>query len=446
MTERQRLANRRASTSFEFEVAGLRYSATVSHFVDGRIGELFLSNHKSNSAADTNEALKAAGATVFCSDIADRGCPLDAIIDFTNGAKPELAFAGIASNPPLGVQGRLTERFIEAGLHHIGGGGFLALLLSADFYSGKRRLRFFRDCPLFAAKIVLTRRIVWFSNPDPDKERPKENHAWFIWQNPPPGSAPLILYASRSSSSTSETATAGRPSSTPVTSSPEKELPMTNPTLRDVNADSNAEPEVTSIKKPEDKPSLDKFKSKKEPAAKVATLPTELPILKIADAKDYVRIHPDEEYTSPELCFVNVPIAGQKKDQLHLIDEDLALKYIPPGRILRSRLALATKPYDVLFLCQIPSRNLENDWNKAALKGIEQAKTLWTTVTSRKEEGVETYKVTWSEDPDAFPEPTWPIGEQTLEDMILTRFSGFCIDKADHPGLLRLRGKKQANS
>jgi hypothetical protein len=141
------------------------------------------------------EALKAAGATVFCSDIADRGYPLDAIIDFTNGAKPELAFAGIASNPPLGVQGRLTERFIEAGLHHIGGGGFLALLLSADFYSGKRRLRFFRDCPLFAAKIVLTKRLVWLSNPDPDKERPKENHAWFIWQNPPPGSAPLILYA-----------------------------------------------------------------------------------------------------------------------------------------------------------------------------------------------------------------------------------------------------------
>jgi hypothetical protein len=176
------------------------------------------------------EALKAAGATVFCNDIADRGYPLDAIIDFTNGAKPELAFAGIASNPPLGVQGRLTERFIEAGLHHIGGGGFLALLLSADFYSGKRRLRFFRDCPLFAAKIVLTRRIVWFSNPDPDKERPKENHAWFIWQNPPPGSAPLILYAPRNtSSSTSETATAGRPSSTPVTSSPEKDVSCLSP-------------------------------------------------------------------------------------------------------------------------------------------------------------------------------------------------------------------------
>jgi hypothetical protein len=223
---------------------------------------------------------------------------------------------------------------------------------------------------------------------------------------------------------------------------------MSKPTLRDMNApDSSAEPEVTSIKKPADKLSLDKFKSKKEPAAQVATLPTELPILKIADAKDYVRLHPDvDNYWSPELCFVNVPIKGQKKDTLHLIDEDLALKYIPPGRIQRFRLALATKPDDVLFLCQIPSRNLDNEWNKAALKGIEQAKTLWTMVTSRKEEGVETYKITGSEDEDGFHEPTWPIGEQTLEDIILTRLCGFCIDKADHPGLLRLRGKKQANS
>jgi hypothetical protein len=227
---------------------------------------------------------------------------------------------------------------------------------------------------------------------------------------------------------------------------------MSKPTLRDVNADSNAEPEVTSIKKPEDKPSLDKFKSKKEPTAKVATLPTELPILKIADAKDYVRLHPDvDNYWSAELCFVNVPIKGGK-DRLHLIDEDLALKYIPSGQIQRFRLALATKPDDILFLCKVPTRNMDNDWNETAFKGIAQAKTKWTKVTSLKEEGIEKYKVTWSEDDDGFDEPTWPIGKkqngepETIEDIILTCFSGFCIDKADHPGLLRLRGKKQAKS
>ena len=230
---------------------------------------------------------------------------------------------------------------------------------------------------------------------------------------------------------------------------------MTKPTLRNVNADSNAEPEVTSIKKPAEKPSLDKFKSKKEPAAKVATLPTELPIHSIAEAKDYVRLHPDvKNYWSDELCFVNVPIKGQKKEALHLIDEDLALKYVPSGKIQRFRLALATKPDDVLFLCKIPTRNLDNDWNKIAVNACDQAKTKWTQVTSLKEEGVENYKITFAEeDVDefgkptcGFDEPTWPIGGQTLEDMILTRFSGFCIDRPDHPALLRLRGKKQANS
>jgi hypothetical protein len=51
---RERLPNRRAAETFEIEVNGLRYTATVSRFADGRIGELFLSNHKSNSQADTN--------------------------------------------------------------------------------------------------------------------------------------------------------------------------------------------------------------------------------------------------------------------------------------------------------------------------------------------------------------------------------------------------------
>jgi hypothetical protein len=54
MNGRERLPNRRASTSFSFACAGLRYTATYSKYPGGRISELFLSNHKSNSAADTN--------------------------------------------------------------------------------------------------------------------------------------------------------------------------------------------------------------------------------------------------------------------------------------------------------------------------------------------------------------------------------------------------------
>jgi hypothetical protein len=53
MTARERLPNRRASLTFELTVAGLKYTATVARFDNGRIAELFLGNHKSNSAADT---------------------------------------------------------------------------------------------------------------------------------------------------------------------------------------------------------------------------------------------------------------------------------------------------------------------------------------------------------------------------------------------------------
>jgi hypothetical protein len=54
MNPRERLPSRRASTTFDFECADLRYVCSYSCYADGRIGELFLGNHKSNSAADTS--------------------------------------------------------------------------------------------------------------------------------------------------------------------------------------------------------------------------------------------------------------------------------------------------------------------------------------------------------------------------------------------------------
>lgn len=50
---RERLPNRRASETFALECAGLAYLCTVSRFADGRVAEVFLSNHKAGSAADT---------------------------------------------------------------------------------------------------------------------------------------------------------------------------------------------------------------------------------------------------------------------------------------------------------------------------------------------------------------------------------------------------------
>ena len=51
---RRRLTDRRLAETFELEVGGLRYSCTIGRFPDNSIGELFLNNSKSASAADTN--------------------------------------------------------------------------------------------------------------------------------------------------------------------------------------------------------------------------------------------------------------------------------------------------------------------------------------------------------------------------------------------------------
>jgi hypothetical protein len=189
---------------------------------------------------------------------------------------------------------------------------------------------------------------------------------------------------------------------------------------------------------------LSKFKSSRAAAvAGVETMQTGLPIHSISQAKDFVRLHPDEEkYWSDELCFVNVPIKGQKRDTLHLIDEALAMRYLPSAKILRFRLALASKPHDLFFLCQVPSQNLDNNWNSSNLQACEQAKRLWTQATSRKEEGVEAYKIDTSLHADAFPPPKWPT--QTLDELIARTFApDRMIENVSHAGLSRLRGARQ---
>ena len=57
--------------------------------------------------------------------------------------------------------------------------GFTAMLLRADFDSAKTRRSLFAECPLFARKLVLTRRIRWFED---FVGSPSYNHAWFVWR------------------------------------------------------------------------------------------------------------------------------------------------------------------------------------------------------------------------------------------------------------------------
>src|SRR6516165_6796435 len=107
--------------------------------------------------------------------------------------------------------------------------------------------------------------------------------------------------------------------------------------------------------------SLDAFKSKRNPSlANVETLQTALPLHSLAQAKDWVRTHPNDDYWSDELCFVSVPIKGAARDSLHLISEDVAVLHLPSAKIQRFQLVLATKPHDRFFLCQVPTQNLDN--------------------------------------------------------------------------------------
>ena len=73
MTARTRLPDRRPAESFDFEIAGLRFTATVGRGGDGAMLELFLSNHRVNSSADVN----ARDAAIACSFALQHGADLE---------------------------------------------------------------------------------------------------------------------------------------------------------------------------------------------------------------------------------------------------------------------------------------------------------------------------------------------------------------------------------
>jgi ribonucleoside-diphosphate reductase alpha chain len=69
---RERLPNRRAAETFEVEVNGLHYTATVGRFADGRIGEIFVQNSKPGSTSDCYVR----DASISASLALQYGCPL----------------------------------------------------------------------------------------------------------------------------------------------------------------------------------------------------------------------------------------------------------------------------------------------------------------------------------------------------------------------------------
>jgi ribonucleoside-diphosphate reductase alpha chain len=102
MTERCRLSNRRASMTFDIEVAGLRYKATISFFPDGSLGELFVSNHKSGNASD----VAARDAGILVSLCLQHGCPVETIAH---------ALSRNADGTASGVVGAVLDKVIRDG-------------------------------------------------------------------------------------------------------------------------------------------------------------------------------------------------------------------------------------------------------------------------------------------------------------------------------------------
>jgi ribonucleoside-diphosphate reductase alpha chain len=72
---RQRLPNRCEHELLTFEHEGIRYTAGVGRFEDGRLAEIFLTTAKHGSAVDVN----ARDAAVAVSLLLQHGCPVNTL-------------------------------------------------------------------------------------------------------------------------------------------------------------------------------------------------------------------------------------------------------------------------------------------------------------------------------------------------------------------------------
>jgi hypothetical protein len=75
LAHRRRLPNRRGSVAFAVEIGGLRFTCTASRYLDGDLGEVFITNHKAGSTA----GIMASDAAVVCSIALQYGVPLEVI-------------------------------------------------------------------------------------------------------------------------------------------------------------------------------------------------------------------------------------------------------------------------------------------------------------------------------------------------------------------------------
>ena|SRR5436190_16883736 len=121
--------------------------------------------------------LECGGYSVTANDI-DKG------EDFLKPKWESGLYDAIITNPPY----ELAREFIEKALTMA---DHVAMLLRTDFDHAKTRQHLFGQCPQFAKKVVLTKRIRWFED---STGSPSFNHAWYLWNSTHKG-PPTLAYA-----------------------------------------------------------------------------------------------------------------------------------------------------------------------------------------------------------------------------------------------------------
>jgi hypothetical protein len=105
----------------------------------------------------------------------------------------------IITNPPYALAQEFIEHAIELTRET---SGVVAMLLRTDYGHAAMRQHLFSGCQVFAKKLVLTKRIVWFDGPG---AAPSFNHAWYIWDHTHAG-PPVLAYGPPQASSDEATA------------------------------------------------------------------------------------------------------------------------------------------------------------------------------------------------------------------------------------------------
>lgn len=132
------------------------------------------------------KALTGRGARVMGTDIS-----IDPSQDFLRLTRNWMGNTAIITNPPYEIAREFCEHALRL-MEPVNGS--VAMLLRTDFDHAKTRSHLFRDCPAFAKKIVLTKRITWFLEANGKaKGSPSFNHAWYIWDHKHKG-PPTIAY------------------------------------------------------------------------------------------------------------------------------------------------------------------------------------------------------------------------------------------------------------